>query len=282
MQSQRPPARSSSLGVMVLPAAALLSGAGLAWELDLTRFASAVLSYHYAFVAISLAVSGSGLGAALVYALSEERGRRLAAPASLGACAAFLLTAVLLPSLADQGSTAALALLALLPFVGLGAGLASLFRAQARQAPWLYGADLLRAGAGALCAVAALDALGPFGLLLACAALAALAALLLSPFARATAPRTQALRRASRLALASMLLFVFSSLALAAQVARGPLTIDYAAMRNAPPDKTIVSILRDPSQGAHVIDTRWDAFTRTAVVATNDPSRRLVFLHGGA
>src|SRR5260370_41601693 len=85
MQSQRPPARSSSLGVMVLPAAALLSGAGLAWEIDLTRFASAVLSYHYAFVAISLAVSRPGLGAALVYPLSAERGRRLPAPRPVGA-----------------------------------------------------------------------------------------------------------------------------------------------------------------------------------------------------
>ncbi|MGH2346505.1 MAG: hypothetical protein ACRDG4_14855, partial [Chloroflexota bacterium] len=282
MRSQPSSTQSAPFLAFILPAAALLSAAGLAWEIDLTRFASAILSYHYAFVAISLAVSGSGLGAALVYALPEAPGRRLAAPAALGACAAFLLTAALLPSLADQGSTAALALLALLPFVGLGAGMASLFRAQAGQAPRLYGADLLGAGAGALCAVPGLNVLGPFGLLLACAALAALAGLLLSPLVGDPASRSRALHRASRLALLSLLLLGFSGLAVAAQAARGPLALDYAAMRNAPPDKTIVPILRDRTQGARVIDTRWDAFARTDVVATNDPSRRLVFLDGGA
>lgn len=282
MRSQRSSTQSAPFLGFILPAAALLSAAGLAWEIDLTRFASAILSYHYAFVAISLAVSGSGLGAALVYALPEAPGRRLAAPAVLGACVAFLLTAALLPSLANQGSTAALALLALLPFVGLGAAMASLFRAQAAQAPRLYGADLLGAGAGALGAVAGLNARGPFGLLLACAALAALAGLLLSPLVGDPAARSRALHRAWRLALVSLLLLGFSGLALAVQVTRGPLALDYAAMRNAPPDKTIIPILRDHTQGARVIDTRWDAFARTDVVATNDPSRRLVFLDGGA
>src|SRR5205823_1887027 len=66
------------------------------------------------------------------------------------------------------------------------------------------------------------------------------------------------------------------------QVARAPLGIDYAALRDAPPDKTIVPILRDPTQHARIVDTRWDAFARTDVVATDDPSQRLVFTDGGA
>src|SRR5439155_9552496 len=56
------------------------------------------------------------------------------------------------------------------------------------------------------------------------------------------------------------------------QVARAPLGIDYAALRDAAPDKTIVPILRDPTQHARIVDTRWDAFARTDVVATDDPS----------
>ena len=35
-------------------------------------------------------------------------------------------------------------------------------------------------------------------------------------------------------------------------------------------------------QHARIIETRWDAYARTDVVATADPSRRLVFTDGGA
>ena len=254
---------------------ALLSAVGLLWEIDLTRFASVLLSYHYAFVAVSLAICGAGIGAALLYALPELPARRLAAPLSLAATIAFLLVAVLLPPLAAQGTIAALAALALLPFLALGGAVVALFRAQGAGASWLYGADLVGAGLGTLAAIGGLNTLGPFGVLLAGAALAAVAALLLGPRSGRTARRGPGQTLGSLLACGSLL-------ALVVQVVGAPLTIDFARMADAPPDKTIVPVLRDASQHARVIDTRWDAFARTDVVATADPSRRLVFTDGGA
>ena len=267
--------RPNQPALRLLAAMALLSAVGLVWEIDLTRFASVLLSYHYAFVAVSLAISGAGTGAALLYALPEPLARRLAGPLSLASAAAFLLVALLLPSLAAQGTVAALVALALLPFLTLGGAVAALFRAQPGQASWLYGADLAGAGGGALGAIAGLDIVGPFGMLLVAATLAALAGLALGPHPLATT-------RFGRARPLGGFLFSGSVLALVVQLVAGPLAIDYARLVGAPPDKTIVPVLRDASQHARVIDTRWDAFARTDVVATTDQSRRLVFTDGGA
>ena len=268
-------------GGMTLGAVGLVSAAGLAWEITLTRLASVILSYHYAFVAVSLAIVGLGLGAALVYAQPDARARRMALPGAAAAAGAFLLVALLTPLVATQGSLAGLVAVALLPFLALGVMLATAFRAYAAASAWLYGADLAGAGAGTVAAVAGLNLVGPFGVLFALGLLSAAAGLLLAldrwP---CPAPAPAGLDRAYRSLL--VLLLCGPAVGLVVQATRAPLGIDYAALRDAPPDKTIVPMLRDPTQHARIVDTRWDAFARTDVVATDDPSQRLVFTDGGA
>jgi SAM-dependent methyltransferase len=68
----------------------------------------------------------------------------------------------------------------------------------------------------------------------------------------------------------------------AAQILKSPFGFSYSAMSHPPPDKTIVPILRDRQQRARIIDSHWDAFARTDVVATADPTQRLIFTDGGA
>lgn len=250
---------------------ALLAATGLAWEVALTRLASALLSYHYAFVVVSLALGGLGIGAALVYALPGQRAAQAAQPAALGAALAFLLAALLLPPAAQQGIAAMLVALAALPFLALGAATAALFSARAVPASRLYAADLAGAGVGAAVVVLALNTVGPFAVSFGLAAADAAAALLLAANIRAAQPRL-----AAALALAAAL--VGAGL----QATAAPLGISYTSLRNAPPDKTIVPLLRDASQRARIISTHWDAFARTDVVATADPSRRFVFTDGGA
>ncbi len=278
-----------------LVAMALASAAGLLWEITLTRLASVILSYHYAFVAVSLAIGGLGLGAAVVYALPSHLGRRMAAPGMQATSVAFLLVAVLTPVVAAQGALISLILLALLPFLTLGVAVAALFRTYAATSGWLYGADLVGAGFGAALSVPALDLGGPFGTLFVLAVGAALAGLLLvghpsSSFAEpdlaggGREQRDPTPHSGSRAGyILAPVLVAIALLALVVQVARAPLGIDYAALHNAPPDKTIVQVLHNPALGAHVVSTRWDAFARTDVVATAaDPSQRDVFVDGGA
>src|SRR5207253_637041 len=74
------PTRSIPLqraSALVLFAVLLLSSSGLLFELTLTRIFSATIWYHYAFVAISVALFGWGLGGFLVYILRLGQSRHL-------------------------------------------------------------------------------------------------------------------------------------------------------------------------------------------------------------
>jgi len=287
--ASRRPVSEDRLATRTLVAVALLSATGLAWEIVLTRLASVLLAYHYAFVAVSLAVSGLGLGAALVYALPQRAAPRAAVVGALAGAVVFPLLALLLPAIAADGTLPVLLAPALLPFVALGVAFAAVFRTRSQAAALLYGADLLGAALGAGGVILGLDLVGPFGMLFALGIACALAALLLPSPARGRAgwavgsaePRDQSAWGGGESPLAALLLCAGVA-GLLVQALFSPLGIDYAQLRNAPPDKTIVGVLRDPAQHARVIDTRWDAFARTDVVATSDPSRRFVFTDGGA
>src|SRR5688572_17689176 len=54
---------------------ALVSFATLLLELALTRLFSVVLLYHFAFLAISLALLGLGAGGVFAYVFTQERGK---------------------------------------------------------------------------------------------------------------------------------------------------------------------------------------------------------------
>lgn len=271
---------------MTLIAIVALSAASLAWEITLTRLASATLAYHYAFVAVSLAVGGIGLGAALTYAAPSISVRRSAAWAAVVAAVAFLLVPLLLPPLINWSGLGGLVILALPPFIAMGAALTGVFRAEPQLSTRFYAADLLGAGAGAVATIIGLNAIGPLALLFILSAVSAGAGWLLRQTARDTQPResenvSPRLWRFTLPVLTAIVL-VASICGTGLQLATSLFGIDYRAMVNAPPDKTIVPVLRDRSQHARIIATRWDAFARTDVVATSDPSRRLIFTDGGA
>jgi hypothetical protein len=269
-------------------AVCLLSAAGLAWEIILTRLASATLSYHYAFVAVSLAVGGLGLGAALVSASSTERPMQMAAWCTWWAAALLLLVPLVLSPLVTIAGLGGLIILAVPVYVAIGAALTAVFRALPRRAPAIYAGDLVGAGAGAIGCILLLNAAGPFSsvFILAAAALAA-ACLLYRQVGRdqemeeKTVGRPAVSRRLSFSGLASVLL-VACLAGIVTQAWWGTFGIDYRQMSAAPPDKTIVTVLRTAANDAHIIDTRWNAFARTDVVSTADPTQRLIFTDGGA
>jgi spermidine synthase len=284
-QPEAPPLR---LAADTLLAVALLSAAGLAWEIILTRLASATLSYHYAFVAVSLAVGGLGLGAALVCASLSGSPKRIAAWSAGAAGAVFLLAPVVVSPLVESAGLGGLILLALPVFLAIGAALTAVFRAVPRRAPALYGADLVGAGVGAIGSILLLDLAGPFTSLFLLAVASAAAAWLLhrqvahDPEIGEGANRPSPVSRPPTLPALVAVLLVASLGGAAAQARWGAFGIDYRQMAGAPPDKTIVTVLRNASNDARIVDTRWDAFARTDVVSTADPTQRLIFTDGGA
>jgi hypothetical protein len=186
--TSHPLARRQVLGVL------LTSLSALALEIVLTRIFSVTMWYHFAFLAISMALMGSASAGMALYffprAARPERARRL-----IGWLAMALALSVPLvfwvylhiPFQVDLGRTSfpagqvvwlvAIYLDLTVPFFLAGAILALTLSTWPEHANQLYWADLTGASIGCLFSIAALEALGGVGAVLAVGVVAAVAAL---------------------------------------------------------------------------------------------------------
>jgi SAM-dependent methyltransferase len=161
----------------------LITFSGLTFEIGLTRIFSATIWYHFAFVAISVALLGWGLGGLAVHGLR----RRL--PPSLDAAAVLaLLYAAAIPfclwfivrfPFRPERLSAYFAA-ALVPFFLAGMALSMIFDVCRDGAGRIYFADLLGASTGALAVTFLLSWIGGETSILALALAPAVAAALLS------------------------------------------------------------------------------------------------------
>ena len=178
----------------VLAGVALVSASVLVTQLTLTRLFSATMHYHFAFLAISLALLGSGAGGVLVHLL----GQRLHPPArwlSIGAVLFGLSTvaalAVILRNplwplesrLVTLGRLTAIYAAAALPFLMAGAVVALAVTRYAPDMGRLYMFDLGGAAAGCLLVIPSLDAVGAVNTLLLASVMGWAAAALFQPLA---------------------------------------------------------------------------------------------------
>ena len=227
---------------------AAVSAALLMTELALTRIFSVTMYYHFAFLAISIALFGLSASAVWVYVMRD----RLAAAdtrelLSAGALAHGLATVVALAGLvrirvglnytpANLALMIAIYALAALPFFTGGAVISLAFARLSGRINVVYGADLLGAAAGCLLLIPLLNSLGAPGVVLAAAGLSAAAAVTFAP------PRA---RRRVGLVAAGLL-----SLPLAAQAAGlGPFEVTDTKGH----------------EGDRVLFSRWNSFSRVAV-----------------
>ena len=156
----------------LLAAISLTSFSALLLELALTRLFSVVLFYHFAFLAISVALLGLGAGGVFAYLwrnwLSRFETRRLAAILSIANAVAIVvaLLVVLHVPVSLQLSRGNLChlteiyLTSAVPFFFTGLIFSIVFAREARQVTRLYGADLL---GGAVACLAVVPLLNWFG-----------------------------------------------------------------------------------------------------------------------
>jgi hypothetical protein len=196
----------------LLTALGLTSFATLLLELALTRLFSVILFYHFAFLAISIALLGLGAGGVFAYLrksqLSEFPTRSLAFRLCLiNAVVILLVLEIVLHvpvALEVSGRNflrlTVIYLAAAVPFFLTGLLFSVIFSRESRRIPLLYGSDL---GGGALACVAVVPLLnwigGPNTILMASAALTVAAAIW------APSPRT---RRLSAAYLAGFLILI--------------------------------------------------------------------------
>src|SRR5947208_3653908 len=161
----------------------LITLSGLILEVGLTRIYSASIWYHFAFVAISVALLGWGLGGFTVHLLKQRVRLSMdtAALVTLLYAGAIPLCLWLLARFPFEMERLPLYFLApLLPFFLAGMALSIVFDLQRAVAGSLYFADLLGAAIGAVLVTALLHALGGEAALLTAAIAPAIAAVLMT------------------------------------------------------------------------------------------------------
>lgn len=165
----------------IYTAVALTTTATLLLELSLTRIFSVVFYYHFAFLAISVALFGLGAGGVLSYYF-VARGRQLylrlgAFSAAAALAAAASLTYILSrESASGFAAMAALYLAATAPFVLSGIVVSLAVAETIQRVDRVYFFDLLGAAAGCLLLIPLLNILGGPGAVLSSAVLFAAAA----------------------------------------------------------------------------------------------------------
>src|SRR5436190_1960619 len=182
-----PAAMASSCDRAVLAGVALSSFAALLLELALTRLFSVVLFYHFAFLAISIALLGLGAGGVCAY-LAKARLARLETRTLLARLSA--LNAVLIPvvlevvlhvpvSLKLTGANflnlTEIYLASAMPFFITGLQFSTLFARESRHIPRLYGADLAGGALACIGIVPLLNWIGGPNTILFAAAIASIA-----------------------------------------------------------------------------------------------------------
>jgi hypothetical protein len=267
------PSSSSSPSRVLLLAVALLSASILGFEVALTRLFSVLLRYHFAFLVISIALCGLGLGG-----FGAQYLKRIGKPLSLEACAVgfgvstalgvLLLLRVVFAFFPESYWLASL--LVLVPFTFGGLFLAEAFGRHPAHSGQLYAWDL---------AGAALAAVGVVGLLQLCGAINA------SLFAAALGGFVAWLcnRKFIGAPLILLALFGINSVKPILDVPPVPPKPDANEMSLADRGVTqpLFTELGTPGHTSRIIDTRWNAFARTDVVDdTQTPGTLLVYTNG--
>ncbi len=254
----------------VAAAVGLIAGAGLAFEVVLTRIFSLMFQYHFVFLSVSLAVLGLGLGAAASYAARRRgwAGEGAVSVSAFGLPAAFIVCALLLANLSSADHVPLAALIALIPFVLTGWINALIYARHPENTGLIYGADLVGAALGLAITSPLLSLFGPFGTAAALGVPAALGALLLAD--------SWEIRVLDGIAALSMGIFALVN------PAAGIIAYHPDRIADAPPDKTMLQILSDPDRDADIIATEWGPFAQVDVVETDDPDARFAFTDAGA
>jgi spermidine synthase len=181
----------------LLTAVAMSSFSTLLLELALTRLFSVVLFYHFAFLAISIALLGLGVGGVFAHLwkqqLNASKIRQIAGMASA-------LTAIVIPVVLEvvlhvpvslrlsSGNFLRLSVIYLCsaaPFFLTGLQFSATFARESSRIPRIYGADLIGGALACLAIVPLLNGMGGPNTILFAAFTSAIAALLWAPTARA-------------------------------------------------------------------------------------------------
>ena len=252
----------------------LIAAGTLIFEIALTRLFSLFFQYHFVFLAVSIAVFGLSIGAALARLIRPEPDRlsQRLVQLLIGISIAYPMATLFIALLPSTASIWPRALLALIPFVGTGFFTATVFEYYSESSGSLYSADLIGSAAGLVLVVVLLNTFSAFTLVYLIGLVLAGTAFYLGN----SLPAASLLPRATAIGIT---LLIFGLNLMTGWLDYNPLRLD---IDTAPRDKTMLFILNDPAQEAKIIRTAQSPFARVDVVESNNPDAMFVFTDGGA
>jgi hypothetical protein len=252
----------------------LIALSGLVLEVSITRIFSAAIWYHFAFVAVSVALVGLGASGLVVqHRVTKLKGKwaeNLTIYSAWGITIFIPITLFVMHALASQVIYLPLYMVLFsVPFFLIGIIISAAFNAFASVAGRLYAADLIGASVGALLVVLFLVLTGGEGSTLIVGLIAAVSSTL---FARIT--------RNTRKTIASVI-FVGFAISL---ILLNHATQIFAIPTDPTAQKDLPIYLRE-HPGSKIVKTEWNSFSRIDVVEGGGGSEGLVakvFIDGGA
>ena len=242
----------------------LVTLSGLILEVGLTRIYSASIWYHFAFVAISVALLGWGLGGFTVHILKHRMRLTMnsAALVTLLYAGAIPLCLWLLVQYPFEMSRLPLYFLApLLPFFLAGMSLSIIFDLHRAVAGSLYFYDLIGAALGAVLVTVLLHLLGGEAALLASCVAPAIAAFLLATRG-ATSEVPDGESRGSTGAMAPKVIQIASILGVVLALIGVVSAVKYGAFRVKPGTTKAMRNQMDAAPGSRIVQTGWNAYSR--------------------
>jgi hypothetical protein len=264
---------------------ALLSFAVLGFEVALTRLFAVLLRYHFAFLVISIAVCGLGVGGYFTHWLRRRRPLPLGVLAILFAVFVDVAVAMLLRVIFPLAPDAfwATALVVLVPFTFAGAFLAEAFARYSQWSGRLYAWDLVGAALAAVAIVALLQTISAIDACLVMSVLAALAGVLVLEKGQPASTGGKAALGTAGIALLLVLGLNLNGRTRWLDIPALPPKLDNNQTSLADRGVTQPLFTELGTQGhiSRIVDTRWNAFARTDVVAErSDRNTLLVYTNG--
>ncbi|MAO64300.1 MAG: hypothetical protein CL666_04820, partial [Balneola sp.] len=259
--------------IRTLCSLALISFGMILYEIVLTRIFAVILSYHYVFAILSLAMLGVGMGGLLL-----QKVRRIWP--SLGiylfttitALSTGFATALILYLTQTVSASWGVAViwivlfLPIIPFLFFGMTIASFFQQAPERSSLLYGFDIAGGALAALVAVPLLNSVpATTATFLVVLVLAAASIILMT---------SESVRWSTTLLTLSALFLALGGIWLAPQ--------SILPIRNAH-NKDINRILYNSSGNGRIVETRWSAFGQTTLVENDQlPDEKMIYVDGAA
>jgi len=252
----------------------LIALSGLVLEVSITRIFSAAIWYHFAFVAVSVALVGLGASGLVVqHRVKKLKGKwaeNLTIYSAWGIAIFVPITLFVMHALASQVIYLPLFMILFsVPFFLVGIIISAAFNAFASVAGRLYAADLIGASAGALLVVLFLVLTGGEGATLIVGLIAAIGGTIFSRIAKNTKKTVVSL------------MFVAFALSL---ILLNHATQIFAIPTDPTAQKDLPIYLRE-HPGSKIVKTEWNSFSRIDVVEGGAGGEGLVakvFIDGGA